>query len=149
MKAHKIGFEWNKITPYIYIGTNRCCQAHFDKTLLKKGVRADISVEKEKLDAPWGIDYFLWLPTRDKTAPNQKKLRIGVDMIKRCVEQKEIMYIHCKNGHGRAPILVAAYLIEAKGFTVRQAISFIKKRRTTIHLEISQKKALEKFRKSL
>ena len=57
MKEHpKTKFEYSKINEYIYIGTNQCCQMHFNKKLLKKGIKADISVEKEKIDATEGVD---------------------------------------------------------------------------------------------
>jgi len=149
MRKHKIGFEWNRITPNIYLGTNMCCQMHFDKKLLKKGITADISLEKERMDAAYGVDYYLWLPVKDKTAPKQAQLRVGVEILEELIEMNKKVYIHCKNGHGRAPTLVAAYLIGEEGFSVKKAISFIKKKRTTIHLEPSQKKALERFGKSL
>ncbi len=51
-----VPFEYSKITEYIYIGTNQCCQMHFKKSLLKKGVNADISLEKENLDTPYGVN---------------------------------------------------------------------------------------------
>ncbi len=28
-------FEYSKITEYIYIGSNQCCQDHFKKSLIK------------------------------------------------------------------------------------------------------------------
>ena len=31
----KIPFEFSKITEYIYIGSNQCCQHHFKSKLLK------------------------------------------------------------------------------------------------------------------
>jgi hypothetical protein len=77
-----VPFEYSKITDYIYLGTNQCCQVHFKKSLLKKGIKADISLEKESLDNPIGVDYFLWIPVKDKTAPTQKQLLIGAKTIK-------------------------------------------------------------------
>jgi len=47
--------EYNYITNGIYIGTNQCCQTHFDEKLKKEGIEADISLEEEKIDAPFGI----------------------------------------------------------------------------------------------
>ncbi|MBW2965893.1 dual specificity protein phosphatase family protein [Candidatus Woesearchaeota archaeon] len=133
MKQHpKLTFEYNKITDYIYIGTNQCCQIHFKKELLGKGIKADISLEKERLDAPFGVDYYLWLPVKDHTAPSQKQLIIGVNFIENLIKNKIKVYVHCQRGHGRAPTLVAAYLI-SKGKTVKQAISLIKKKRSVIH----------------
>ena len=50
--------EYSKITRFIYIGTNQCCLVHFKKTLLKEGIRADLSLEDIRVDAPIGVDYF-------------------------------------------------------------------------------------------
>jgi len=57
---------------------------------------------------------------------------------------KKKVYVHCQNGHGRAPTLVAAYLIR-QGKTPMEAIEFIKSKRPTIHLEEVQISALETF----
>jgi len=50
MKHKPLTFEYSQITKYIYIGTNMCCQTHFDKSLIKKEIRADISLEEKTLD---------------------------------------------------------------------------------------------------
>ena len=125
----KLTFEYTKITPHIYIGTNMCCLTHFKKTLLKEGITADISLEGERIDAPFGVDYYIWLPTKNHHAPSQKQLRLGVHMLDFCVKQKINIYVHCERGHGRAPSLVAAYLAAQKNMTVIEAIAFIKRKR--------------------
>ncbi len=147
VKHDKLVFEYSKITPYIYIGTNQCCQGHFEKELLKKGIKADISMEEDALDTPLGVDYYFWLPTKDHKAPAQKQLTIGVQLLRAFEKQKIKCYIHCKRGHGRSPILVAAYLIK-KGMKVEQALEFIKKRRQKIHPNKSQIAALKRFKTS-
>ena len=124
-----------------------CCQMHFDKQLLKKGVRLDISLEGERIDRPYGIDYYLWLPTRDKTAPSIEKLRMGVHAMNVAIGAKEKVYAHCKNGHGRGPTMVAAYLIKHKNMSTKEAIAFLKKKRPEIHPETTQRKQLEKWKK--
>ncbi|MBI3495536.1 hypothetical protein HY065_02825, partial [Candidatus Berkelbacteria bacterium] len=96
-------FEYDEITDGILIGTNQCCQVHFDKELLTKGVTADISLEAERLDAPFGVESFLWLPTKDNFPPSPDQLKLGVRMLTDLVAQKKKVYVHCKNGHGRAP----------------------------------------------
>ena len=73
--------DYSRITPSIFLGTNACCHSHFDKMLLKKGIKADISLEKERLDSPLGVDYFLWLPVKDHKAPKQKQLLLGAAAI--------------------------------------------------------------------
>jgi protein-tyrosine phosphatase len=64
------------------------------------------------------------------------------------VSQKRKVYVHCKNGHGRASTLMAGYLI-SKGSTVEDAINLIKEKRPTMHLQDSQKEALRIFAKNI
>jgi protein tyrosine phosphatase len=142
-----VPFEYSRITDYIYLGTNQCCKSHFKQQLLRKGIKADISLEKERLDAPFGVDYFLWLPVIDKRAPTQKQLLVGARTIKDMVDNKIKVYVHCKRGHGRSPTLVAAYFI-LKGMTATEAVKKIKKKRK-IHLTLSQTKALKSFEKTM
>lgn len=141
-------FEYDQITEQIYIGTNMCCDTHFKKELLEKGIVADISLEKERLDSPYGVDYFIWLPTKDLTPPSPEQLKLGVDVLNKLVKMKKKIYVHCKNGHGRAPTLVTAYFV-SKGNSIEEAIKKIKEKRPSIHLRKNQIKALEKFKKNL
>lgn len=138
-----IPFEYDKVTDYIYVGSNQCCQVHFEKSLLKKGIKADISLEKERLDAPFGVDYFLWLPIKDFTAPTQKQLLVGAETVKTFADNKIKVYVHCKRGHGRSPTLVTAYFI-LEGLKYDEALKKIRAKRQ-IHLRSSQIKALKKF----
>ncbi len=144
MKHGPLTFEYSKITPYIYIGTNMCCQGHFEKSLVKQGIKADISLENDGLDTPWGVDFFLWIPTRNHQAPTQKQLLLAVNTLKRLEESKTKVYVHCERGHGRAPTLVAAYLAAVKGITVEQAVSFVKKKRPAVHPNKRQREAITK-----
>lgn len=144
MRKKHVKFDYNKITTQIYLGTNACCTTHFNKELLDKGISSDISMEGERIDNPVGVDYFLWLPTIDHKAPTLKQLFTGVKTIDTLIKQKIKIYIHCKNGHGRAPTMLAAYFIYT-GMTVDEAISTIAKKRTEIHIEPVQKKQLQKF----
>lgn len=147
-KHSKLTFEYNQITPLIYLGTNMCCQTHFKNQLLKKGINADISLEKEKMDQPFGVKYYLWLPVKDHNAPTQKQLEVGVNLIENLVKNNIKVYIHCQRGHARSATLLAAYLIK-KGMTPKEAIAFIKKRRPVIHPNSAQRNALEKFSKKI
>jgi protein-tyrosine phosphatase len=136
-------FEYNYIDDGIYVGTNQCCQTHFDEGLMtKEGISADISLEEARVDQPFGVDFYLWLPTKDSNPPNPDQLELGVTALEKLVAMGRKVYVHCKNGRGRAPTLVAAYLIRSKGMTAREAETFMKERRSTIHLEESQREAL-------
>ncbi len=137
--------EYSYITDGIYIGTNQCCQAHFNEALKKDGMTADISLEADRIDAPFGVDFYTWIPVIDKLAPSPDQLNFGVDALKNIVNMGKKVYVHCKNGHGRAPTLVAAYLIAAKGMDIKSAIEFIKSKRSTIHLQAEQLAILKDF----
>ncbi len=143
--GHK-GFDYSQIDDNVFIGTNMCCQLGFDRELLSKNVRADISLEEDRVDAPNGVDYFLWLPTVDHSAPSFDKLSLGVYTLDFLIKKNIKVYIHCHNGHGRAPTLFLAYLIK-KGMKVNEAIEFLKSKRPSIHLTKAQVDALQKFAK--
>jgi hypothetical protein len=136
--------DYSYITDGIYIGTNQCCQTHFDERLKKEGIEADISLEENHVDAPFGVTFYIWMPVKNSTAPTQEQLHFGVSILEKFVNMKKKMYVHCKNGHGRAPTLVAAYLIK-KGKSVDEAIATIKAKRPFIHIENGQRDSLEEF----
>lgn len=137
-------FDFNYITDGIFIGTNQCCQTHFDEQLVKEGISADISLEQERVDAPFGVAFYLWLPVKNHEPPAPAQLAFGVAALEKLIALGQKVYVHCKNGHGRAPTLVAAYLIK-KGKTPAEAEALIKSQRPTIHLEVAQRQALERF----
>ncbi len=149
MKKTKLRkLDYNQIDKHIYIGTNMCCTIALDPELVKKGITADISLEEKKVDAPLGVDYYVWLPTRDHFAPQLKKLLFGVQCIDYFVKNNIKIFVHCKNGHTRAPTLVVAYYIY-KGMKINEAITFVKAKRTQMHLSASQKRSLLAFQHAL
>lgn len=142
---HVIEFEYNQITDEIFIGTNACCGTHFNEELLKNGITADMSLEKEHIDQPFGVEFFFWLPTDDELSPSEDQFIIGVAILEQCVALKRKIYVHCEHGHGRAPTMVAAYFI-AQGDTVEEAIEKIKEKRPVVHLNKVQIEELKRFR---
>lgn len=143
-KEHK-PLDYNYITDGIYIGTNQCCTTHFDERLTKEGIEADVSVEDERLDQPYGVSFYTWIPVKNHTAPTQEQLQMGINILENLVKSGKKTYLHCKNGHGRAPTMMAAYLMKTKGMTPEKAEAFIKERRPSIHLEDVQRKSLQEF----
>lgn len=138
-------FEYNQITDLIYLGTNACCQTDFDAELIGKGIKADISLEGGRVDHPYGVDYYLWLPTEDHRAPNAEQLKLGVETLAFFVKNKIKVYLHCKNGHGRAPTLLAAYLV-SKGMLVEEAIKLLEQKRPSVHLNDVQVAAVQSYK---
>lgn len=137
--------RYSRITPYIYVGTNMLEYRHFER-LKQLGIAVDIDLELEHLEkVPMrGLDTFLWLPTKDGHAPSHDQLAAGVAFLEQMVRHKKKVYVHCKNGHGRAPTLVAAYLT-TQGMKPEQAIAFVKKKRPVVHLNKEQTRAVKKF----
>lgn len=138
--------DYNHILDGIYIGTNQCCQTHFDDKLREAGIEADISLEQERIDAPMGIKFYFWLPVKNYEAPTADQFDLGVAILKNLVAKKTKVYVHCQNGHGRAPLLVAAYLV-SQGKTPDEALAVIQSARPAIHLNDLQKQALMDFAK--
>lgn len=139
-------FQFNQITDLIYLGTNLCCTAtpHI-KVLLDLGIKADIDLEEEKQEQTPDIDTYLWLPVKDHHAPTQEQLDTGVAVIDSLVKNNKKVYIHCKNGHGRGPTLLAAYFI-SQGMEVNEAIEEIRSKRSEIHIREVQTNSLNEFR---
>lgn len=142
------GFDYDKITDDVFIGTNMCCQFGFSRELLSQGVRAAISLEKERVDVPTGADFYLWLPTEDMTAPSPDQLRLGVDTLAFFAERKIKVYIHCKNGHGRAPTLYLAYLV-SRGMPYEEALAMLTRQRPSVHPTEAQERAVRDFAAAL
>ncbi|PCI19877.1 hypothetical protein COB64_03205 [Candidatus Wolfebacteria bacterium] len=140
-------FEYNYIDDGIYIGTNQCCQTHFNEMLLKEGITSDFSLEKDKIDQPFGADYYIWVPIENHTAPTQKQLDFSVETLDRLVKSKDKVYLHCQNGHGRAPTIAVAYFIKTRDMSVDDAIAFVKDKRPTMHIADTQKNALQEYYK--
>lgn len=135
--------EYSRIEDHVFIGTNACCMDHFKEDLLDQGVTCDISLEAEQLDHPFGVDCFLWLPTTDHMPPTIHNVLVGVEALEEMLRQGRTVYIHCKNGHGRAPTFFAAFLILKRGLSAEDAIARISSKRPEIHIEPSQKALLE------
>ncbi|MBI3109848.1 dual specificity protein phosphatase family protein [Candidatus Daviesbacteria bacterium] len=142
-------FQLNQITDLIYLGTNLCCTTmpHL-KVLFDLGIKADIDLEEERQEQTPNIDTYLWLPVKDHSAPTQEQLDTGVAVIDSLVKNQKKVYIHCKNGHGRSPTILAAYFIN-QGKTVEEAIRMIKEKRAEIHLEEVQIQVLLNFQQRL
>ncbi|MBI2024868.1 MAG: dual specificity protein phosphatase family protein [Candidatus Harrisonbacteria bacterium] len=146
MKKHdKLSFEYSKIAPQIYIGTNLCCTTHFNKALLKKGIHADLSLEEKKIDAPFGAEFYLWIPVKNHLPPTPKQFSIGVAFIHHVLKSGEKIYVHCEHGHGRAPTLVAAYLALNNKLSAEKAVELIKIKRSRAHPNNKQIAAVKRF----
>lgn len=145
MTKKHVQANYNQITENIYIGTNFCCVDHFDSELLGKGITTDISLEEERIDSPFGIDAYLWLPVKDHSAPTLYQFNIGIKTMEEAIKNNQKVYVHCKHGHGRSPTLVAGYFIKSQGMTPEEAVELIKSKRPETHITEIQLEALRKL----
>lgn len=142
-------FDYSKITEQIYIGSDLCqgmvCPIHGPEfEALGILVELNLSVEKKEIP-PDGIDVYSWIPVPDGYAPSQEQFDIGTAIINEAIKGEKKVYIHCSNGHGRSPTMIAAYLIRYQRKSVDEAIESIREKRPEIHIEDIQKEALSKF----
>lgn len=144
MPDHEPQLDYSFIADGIYVGTNACCIDHLAQMLRDEGITVDISLESEKLDQPFGVEAYLWLPTEDHASPSTDQLAIGTAFIAQAVALHKKTYVHCKNGHGRAPTLAAAYFL-SRGKTLDETLALIKSQRPSVHLQDSQIESLRQL----
>lgn len=142
-------FDYSQITGNIYIGSDLCkgmsCPVHGPE-FEKLGILVEINLSVEKKETPPdGIDIYAWIPVADKHAPTQEQLDLGTAIINEAVRNGKNVYVHCKNGHGRSPTMVAAYFIRYQGKTPDEAVAMILHHRNEVHLGFEQREALGKF----
>lgn len=143
--------DYSVITDQIYIGSDLCkggvCKIHGEE-FKRLGVEDEInlSIENNELP-PKEIKSYTWLPVVDGHAPDQSQLDSGTSVMNEVIKNGKKIYIHCKNGHGRSPTLVAAYMIRFEGKTPGEAEELIRQKRPEIHIEETQMAALTEFEK--
>ncbi|MGD8744681.1 MAG: dual specificity protein phosphatase family protein [Candidatus Woesebacteria bacterium] len=142
-------FDHSVIEDKIIIGSDLCkggvCKIHGEE-FKKLGVSVEINLSKENNELPpKDIETYLWLPTVDGYAPSVFQLNLGTCAMNHAVTSGKRVYVHCRNGHGRSPTLVAAYLIAYRGLGLDEAIKLISQKRPEIHIEENQHEALVAF----
>jgi protein-tyrosine phosphatase len=137
-------FNYTQISKYLYLGSRFYEPKNMEK-VVRAGIRAVVDHNLEKMDRPKNLLAFLWLPARDYSPPSVEQFFIGVDFIDQLVRRRVKTYVHCNVGLGRAPTLLAAYLIAARGYTLTQAITFISHRRPGSHPNVDQVNGIKKY----
>jgi predicted ATP-grasp superfamily ATP-dependent carboligase len=118
------------------------------KKLTKLGVKSIIDLredhEKNKVIVPNGINYYSF-PIKDDSSPESMPFHILVSLVDKCLQEGNV-YIHCRLGRGRAPMVVIAYLI-SKGLSLETAYQTVYNVRPYTYLNLTQKKGLYDFYK--
>lgn len=141
----RISLRYSRITPNLYIGPQYGQLGM--KTLREAGVSASISLRAEYDDKEYGLAFpdYHHLPIVDNTAPTIEQLDQGVAFIKRVIGDGKSVYVHCGSGVGRAPTMVAAYLIAQEKLSVVDAIKKITETRPFIRILPVQEERLEEY----
>jgi protein-tyrosine phosphatase len=100
--------------------------------------------EKSRVSIPHGINYYSF-PIKDDSAPEPTSFHVLTSLVDECF-QKGNVYVHCRLGRGRAPMVVIAYLI-SKGLTLETAYQTVYDVRPYTCLNPIQKKSLYDFYK--
>lgn len=136
-------FAW--ITPEILLGGQPA--RNLWKQLTGRGVTGVINM-RDEYDYREEIGHmpvrYLHLPTVDNTAPTLEHLRLGTAFIERELSGGGKVYIHCWEGLGRGPSMVAAHFV-SQGKTADEAWKIIRTIRPFIRPTQEQIDRLEEF----
>lgn len=141
----RISLRYSRITPNLYLGPQYGQLGM--KTLREAGVSASMSLRAEYDDKEYGLAFpdYHHMPIVDNTAPTIEQLDQGVAFIKRVIGDGKAVYVHCGSGVGRAPTMVAAYLIAQEKLSVADAIKKITETRPFIRVLPVQEQRLEEY----
>jgi len=144
-------FDYTQVTDQLFIGSDLCkagvCLLHAEEfRQLDVSVELNLSQEENELP-PKEIDVYSWLPVTDGYSPTQLQFDIGTSIINDSIADGKKVYVHCKNGHGRSPSMIAAYFVKYKGYKLENAIELIKELRPESHIEETQISELKEFEK--
>lgn len=144
---HKKNWDFSQIDELVYFGADLCCGAdHYGYLVATIGIKATINLRAEEMFRPPNIlEHYLWLPVEDMTAPSKSQLMVGARAIEELVKEGKRVFVHCTNGHGRAPTLVAAYYIITQGMTAEEALAKIRESRPESHPNKAQMEALREL----
>lgn len=129
--------KYCQITPQILLGPQYRRLGML--RLVRLGVDSGVNMRVEFDDVTHGLALgrYCHLPTVDGEVPTLTQLHQGIAFIHQALENGGKVYIHCAQGVGRAPTLVAAYFVY-QGFTPEEAVNIIKRSRPFIRISLAQ-----------
>lgn len=119
--------------------------------LSQAGVSVVVNLQEEQQDVfspQEKLDGYLWLPAPDGRAPSVEQLIQGVAFMQAAISNKRRVFVHCKAGQGRAPLLCACYLI-SEGASIMDAIKQVRAARPSTQLSPEQSVRLREFAQHL
>ena len=138
-------WKMSEVTPQLYLGGQHYPQGYPE--MLEKGITGIVNMREDyHSDIEKGVEgpNHLHLATRDNTPPNVEDLARGAEFIRNEVDKGGKVYVHCGVGVGRAPTMLAAYMITT-GLSPAEALNKIRTVRPFIHLTRKQRGVLDEF----
>lgn len=140
------GLTCGEVTPQLFVGGE--LGPHDWRALTRIGVTVAINLQQEQQDffsASEDVDGYLWLPAPDGLAPSLQQLQMGVEFIRAAVESEKGVFVHCKAGQGRAPLLCACYLLYTEDLKPLEAIARVREARPRTQLTPEQSIRLREY----
>ncbi len=135
-------YTWGWITPNILLGGQPA--THVWERLIERGITGIINL-RDEYDYHDEIAHlpvrYLYLPTIDNTPPSPEHFIEGVKFLDEEIARGGKVYVHCWEGLGRSPTIVAAWLVK-HGMTPADAWAMIRKVRPFIRPTVSQQESL-------
>ena len=138
--------DFDQITDDLFVGGR--LQGDDWKTLEQQGVTVNLNLQEETQDFFDGSapKLSLWLPTPDWFGPGVENIDVGARFVASMVEAGHKVYVHCRHGAGRAPIVGAGYLVTT-GLSADEAIRLMKRQRPGFKPNPGQINQLRQFAK--
>ena len=121
--------DFSRITDQIYVGEQPSASDWY--VLGALDITVDINLQSEAQDQFYmanAPEVYLWLRTPDYAGPDVSTLLTAVLFIRRMLQENRNVYIHCRLGIGRSPVVAAAYLVTT-GLNHQQALKAVQKAR--------------------
>jgi len=139
------GLTCGRVTSHLFVGGELGPDDW--PALAREGVSVVVNLQQEQQDRfaeREAINGYLWLPSPDQLAPSLAQIRTGVSFIRAAIAADQRVFVHCKAGQGRAPLLCACYLL-TQDLTPLEAIAQVSAARPRTQLTPIQSQRLREF----
>ena len=101
---------------------------------LPREISAVISLENDRQDwlDPAHVNGYLWLPIPDGDSPGVVWLDMVTNVMADWHERGWTILVHCSMGISRSSFVIVAYLMRSQGWTWREALEYVKARRSCV-----------------
>lgn len=125
----------SKIEDYLYLGS---VKARYESIIAENNIRRVIRIVTKEEEArkrfllPSGIIEDVFYLSDEPSSRILPVIEDTIPLIKEAIERKEAILVHCEAGISRSASIVIGYLIRERKMILKEALSFIQKRRPCI-----------------